>query len=214
MIVALVPLNGRKEITSITIPRLIKQVDKVILAVDDKSEGYKGADCYDWMECGAFGAKMQFLIERAREYSPDIVLISSSGGVFRNDYFDCKSDLTGPGCLYYLDFQPTGKRMIYWPGYPGGRVNEPVGLGRMFTGEFLEKCKWQIYDVKSTKGLDSTSMHLILRHEPVITIKKDNVPMRISSYKYVQLDSFDRMAKASKNVDKIDEVLKWYGLVL
>jgi hypothetical protein len=106
--------------------------------------------------------------------------------------------------------------MIYWPGYNSARSTEPVGLGRMFGREFLDKCKWKLFDTKANRGLDSVTMKEILRFDPEITITKDNSPLRISSYKYVQLNSFDRMARQGNSVKIIagdmDGILKSYGL--
>jgi len=225
MIVAVIPISGRPDILRITIPKLTKQIDKIILMgqitgrKDDDykfwSEYFSEADFY-YCTDKTLGYKWQYCVDASREYNPDILLISSSGGVFRDDYFDLKSDLTGSGALYYLDYQPSERRMIYWPGYNSARSTEPVGLGRMFGREFLDKCKWKLFDTKANRGLDSVTMKEILRFDPEITITKDNSPLRISSYKYVQLNSFDRMARQGNSVKIIagdmDGILKSYGL--
>ena len=215
MTIAVIPTSGREEIMKITIPRLLKQVDKVIMAGHNEKEYFSGTDFYICPDGMSLGSKWQFCINKARDYSPDVILISSSGGVFRDDYFQIQSEITGSRGLYYLDFQPTGRRMIRWYGYTkGGRYNEPIGLGRMITKEFLDRCDWQVYDTKSNCGLDYSMMQVFAQHDGKIAVQDVNPPLRISSYKYPQKDSFDRIAKQSKIVTNIEEILQWYGLVL
>lgn len=215
-LIAVIPVSGREDILKITIPRLIKQVYRVILVGHNKNEYIPDTDFYTCPKTTKRGAKWQYAIDKAREYNPDAILISSSGGIFRDDYFDIRSDITGSAGLNYLDFQPGKIRAVYWPGYIGSRESEPIGLGRIITAEFLNKCNWNIYPADVQTGLDYRSMSIFYRYDAKITIRRDNLPMRISSYKYVQTNSFDHMARTnnSKEITDINTLLKYYNLEL
>jgi hypothetical protein len=221
--VAVIPISGRLDILKITIPKLLKQVFRVILIGnitedrDSSSEYFQtyfpSADYYYCENSVRRGAKWQYGINQAQDYNPDAILISSSGGVFKDEYFDIElEDVMGSGDLYYLDYTKEGQRMFYWPGYNGSRADEPVGLGRLISSDFLNKCKWNIYpDVHS--GLDYRSMQIFRKNDARIKIVKGIPPMRISSYKYTQSNSYDRMVRMSTGQDvDMDKVLKEYGL--
>lgn len=216
-IIAVIAVSGREDILKITIPRLVKQVYKVIVAGHSEKEYIPGTDFYICDPKMKRGAKWQFCVDKAREYFPDTILISSSGGVFTDSYFDVElSDMTGSRTLYYLDYQPRSRRMIYWKGYPAARSREPVGLGRIISAQFLDKCKWQIFDKDTERGCDSRTWDIFQRYEGKVKLITNNPPLRISSYKYVQTDPFDRIAKMSTSVvieeKDIDGILKHYGL--
>jgi len=58
-------------------------------------------------------------------------------------------------------------------------------------------------------------MGVFRRHEADIVIRTDNPPMRISSYKYVQTNSFDHMAKTNNSQSyEVDKILTNYNLSL
>jgi hypothetical protein len=123
MIVAVIPISGRPDILRITIPKLTKQIDKIILMgqitgrKDDDykfwSEYFSEADFY-YCTDKTLGYKWQYCVDASREYNPDILLISSSGGVFRDDYFDLKSDLTGSGALSGLSAIREENDLLAW----------------------------------------------------------------------------------------------------
>lgn len=214
MTIAVIPVSGRIEIINFTIPRLLKQVDKVIIAGDKENEYISGTDFYICPSGMKLGAKWQFCVERAREYRPDYILVSSSGGVFADSFFDIPNcDVSGSSGLYYFDMQPEEKRMIYWPGYNGSRDGEPIGLGRVFSASFLDRCNWHIFEKRANSGIDFLTMEVIRQNKGDV-ILRDNQPLRISSYKYMQKDPFDRIAKLNNSVriENINEILEKYGL--
>ena len=221
-IIAIVPVMGRLDIIRKTIPRLIRQVDKVIVAGHTNEEALicDGADFYTCPNDMKTGTKWQFCAEKAREYSPDAILIMGSGGMITDDWCERiypeleEFDMTGSGGIYFLDYQPNSKRMFYWPGYRGGRSREPIGMGRLISSRFLDKINWQIFDRNINKGLDFSTMRIInINGGKVNASRFDIIPvLRISSYKYRQHDSYDRLLRHPKavNIEDIDKFLQTY----
>ena len=221
--IAVIPIAGREDILKITIPKLIKQVYKVILvgnisgkesSIEFWNEHLNGSDYFFCDNSVKRGAKWQFAIDKAREYSPDAIAIMSSGGVVRDNYFDVElTDVTGSKGLYYFDYQPRAQRMIFWPGYHGARQTEPVGLGRIISSKVLDRCDWQIYPKDVQSGLDGRSMDVFKKYDAEIVLREYDHPLRISSYKYVQTNSFDHMSKNnSRIINNPEEILTQYGL--
>ena len=226
-IIAVVPVKGREEIIKVTIPRLARQVFKVIVAGHTESEcdicESAGVDFYLCKGDILLGAKWQFIIDKAREYNPDAILILGSGGVISDDYCEQmfpdleEYSMTGKAGVHVFDTMRNGtKRMIYWPGYTGARGIEPQGNGRLFSAKFLDSCNWQIYDKKRNGSLDGATMTIIHRNHGTIKSRKGETPyvMRISSWQYMQKDPFDRLAKYAgvRKIENIDEILSKIGL--
>ena len=218
-IISVIPVNGRESIIKNTINRLIKQVYKVIIAghTNDEANICEGSDFYLCDNNMTVGAKWQFCVNKSREYSPDAILIVGSGGmisdnwceILYNDLIDY--DMVGSAGIYFLDYQPISKRLFYWPGYKGSRSLEPIGMGRLISKSFLDKVNWQIFDKNSNSGLDHSTMRIIGRNSGKVNINRspDIKSMRISSYKYVQKDSYDRLRRhpGAKEINNINEFL-------
>lgn len=226
-IIAVIPVKSRESIISLTIPRLAKQLFKVIVAGHDDSEckicEVAGADFYTCPQEMALGGKWQFLVNKAREYSPDGIIILGSGGVISDDYCEKMTPyldefaMVGKAGVHLFDTMRNGKkRMAYWPGYTGGRAIEPQGNGRIFSAKFLDKCNWQIFDAKRNSSLDSSTMVSLRRYYGEIKVVKDIEPivMRISSWQYPQKDPFDRLIRTPgvKIIENHEVILNKLGL--
>ena len=222
-IIAIIPVMGRPDTIRKTIPRLIRQVDKVIIAGHTEEEAVicKGSDFYICDKDMKVGAKWQFCAERAREDKPDAILIMGSGCMISDNWIDTLSpylkeyDLVGGRFIYFLDYQPLGKkRMFFWSGYNGERSKEPVGPGRLISSRFLDSNDWSVFNTDINSGLDFSLMR-ILRvggGESFVYPGDEVKVMRISSYKYVQKNSYDRLQRTSsaRPVSDIDSLLTQY----
>ena len=121
-------------------------------------------------------------IQQLRNIDFDIAIIMGS-----DDYFDVKfidfvkkniKGFDGLGCLdaYYEQ----GKDKYYYAGYKGIREGEPMGAGRCYTREFLERIDFNLYPLKKDKSLDGMAWDVIKKHNGNIgtfSLKDNNLMM-------------------------------------
>lgn len=99
--------------------------------------------------------KWQFGIFCSKEYEPDGVIISGSDDLLTARYIINITRNKGPKIyglrdLLYLDH--LNRQLYYWPGYDKSyRLKEPIGLGRFFNREVLDKCDWVLWNPRYPK---------------------------------------------------------------
>lgn len=219
-IVTIVPVNGREDILCQTIPRMIRQVDRVIVGGHNEREREicAGADFLKFVPETKVGAKWQTCLYKAREYNPDAILIMGSGGMVSDNWIDIlypelsSYDMTGTAGIYFWEQSQRGQRMFYWPGYTGSRSREPIGIGRLISACFLDKCEWKLFNTGKNRGLDASVTLTIDKFGGKMNVhhEQDISVIRLSSYKYQQYDSYDKLRRhyLAKDVDNIDEFIK------
>lgn len=74
---------------------------------------------------------------------------------------------------FYIEYQ---SKFWYWSGYNGNRRGEPIGAGRVYTKELLEKIGYNLFIGQHNKSLDGISWNVIKRiHcQRLITTLREN----------------------------------------
>jgi hypothetical protein len=163
MIVAPIPVNGRRPLLKITITRLQKAGVKVICMghdPEDKELCIKlGAE---WIEISndPLGAKWNAGFMAAKKYNPTGVLFVGSSDWVSDNYIQeaedklKEFDMVGKLGCHFIDVDDK-IRLVNWTGYgKGPRSYEPIGIGRMLSNRFLDKINWQPFDKRLNSGLD------------------------------------------------------------
>jgi hypothetical protein len=93
-------------------------------------------------------AKYDFGFRYARRFDPAGVALVGSDDFITSDYFCWAEgeiirghDMCGFLDCYMVDCQT--QRLFYWGGYTGEREGDSLGSGRVFSREYLERCKWR-----------------------------------------------------------------------
>lgn len=109
------------------------------------------------------GQKWQYAVDRARELAPDLVIIEGSDDVFlvkeaqllqvmaTHDYAGPRSFLAYDGSAHW--------RMTYKEHVP-----MPIGSGRVYRRDLLERMRWRLFDTTREKLLDDLGHRNAMRH--------------------------------------------------
>jgi len=225
-IVSIVPVRGRELLLDLTIGRLTKQVDKVICGGHTESEcevcEKHGADFYRFGNT-SLGYKWQYCVDRAREYSPDAILIMGSASMISDNWIDElypeleEFAMVGRPGIHYYHIGTTRNRLMYWSGYPGGRSLEPIGVGRLISSEFLDKIDWQIFDKQINSSLDYSTVQRIKWGGGEIGISENEKveSIRISTDLWKNKNGYSKMAKHhhSTEIQEFDILDKFPELI-
>jgi len=68
----------------------------------------------------------------------------------------------------------------YWSGYDNHREGEPVGAGKIYSKEFLERIKYNLYPESADVGLDHMAHKVCLKNEAtmlITSLKKEKIFM-------------------------------------
>lgn len=212
-ITAVIPVAGRESLLKYTIKRLARQVDVICVGhtvQECEAVEQSGGSFFYLPKSVTIGFKWQVAVDEARRRESDVVMIMGSGAMVSDNWFEEllpsleDYDMVGSAGISYYHF---GKRRqaCHWPGYRGGRSIEPIGVGRLVRRSILDKMNWSLYDVRSNKGLDNSSMQKIMRAGGTIGVIKHKAhSVRISKDGWPQKDPFDRMLRLSKEIPPAD----------
>jgi len=133
---------------------ILSFMELILIAVGSEKEVSRKiaeSNGFDYLECPNMPLNRKFNagIEYAKKYNPDVLFLLNSDDIITADYFiniKPQSDaVVGFRDLYFLDFHT--KRLGYWSGYKEKeqewRKGEPLGAGRCFSKETLERCDWK-----------------------------------------------------------------------
>ena len=112
--------------------------------------------------------KWQIGINRAREFSPDAILIMGSDDLISNNWCeegmlmmdeDNSIGLVGSTQIRYLKLEDDKIIMMHWKGYgrTSKRHGEPIGAGRLISSKALDELGWLLWKAKKNGGLDGAS---------------------------------------------------------
>ena len=163
MIVAPIPVNGRRPLLKYTISRLQAQGVQVICLGHDREDEYLckslGAE---WIEHNnsPLGAKWNSGFMAAKKYNPTgVIFVGSSDWISDNYIAEAEEkikqfDLVGKLGCHFVDVADK-IRLVNWTGYGiGPRSYEPIGIGRVLSSRFLDKINWQPFNNRLESGLD------------------------------------------------------------
>ena len=212
-IAAIIAIHGREAITLKSVIRLRQQshpLSQIILVGETPAERAL-AEMTDstFIEHPntPLGAKWQAGINYVRSLGVDGILIIGSDDWLTPNWVkkmvsEAKRgyELIGKKSIYFLHFGNSDKKLLRWNGYPEGdiRFGEPIGAGRVFMNELLNRMDWQLFPAYLNGGLDKASYFLTLAHQGNIKIveEEDVQAMDLKSIYWTNKWSYDQIAAA------------------
>ena len=174
-IVAVIPVLGRLPLLVHTIDRLYRKngIYKVICVGEHLEERAiveaMGAEFVRFKN-KPLGKKWNAGFVEARQYSPDAALfMGSSDWVSDNwvpvmyEYLNLFSMVGHMGFNLMDVSKDNGVRMHYWKGYNGVRSEEPIGIGRLISGEMLRKLNYRPVLGQLNNSMDSSMCKKIIK---------------------------------------------------
>jgi hypothetical protein len=141
--------------------------------------------------------KWEIGISALKDIDFDVVILLGS-----DDYIDEKfinyvvDNIKGYDMLCFKDiyFENNGE-MYYWSGYENERKGEPIGAGKAYTKEFLERINYSLFNVAKNKSLDSLSWRICKNAKAKILLSsvKENDLMLCDVKTWGGMTSFDKI---------------------
>lgn len=154
-----------------------KDYDVTLLAVGSeegvsKNIADKNGFVYVEVKNEPLNRKNNFGSMSVKEFNPDFVIYVNSDTLFSVGIINALISRAREGFFWGLrdlyNLSIKHKRIGYWPGWTGTsrRVCEPIGTGRCFSREILEKVDWKLWDhhVYINCGLDYNCRNKLVKH--------------------------------------------------
>jgi hypothetical protein len=216
-IVAAIPVNGRHTLIKHTISRLLTRCGvSDVICVGEKTDREiceKSGAKFEVYDNYPLGRKWNRAFEMTKVLNPDAVLFVGSSDWVSDEW--CKtlyphlenSDLVGKLGCHLLDIS-RNKRLMYWPGYKFGlkkrdssRDNEPIGIGRLLSYEFLKKIDFKPFNHNQDSSLDWTMYNKASK----VHISTDEVhSMAISTNKWPNKHIFEEHWRGNLPSQKVN----------
>jgi hypothetical protein len=172
--IAVIPVKGRLPLLRVTLSRLHeKNRVEHIICVGDTEEERKLCN-----SCGAefvehpnnpLGKKWNAGFLKAKVYNPDFIVYVGSSDWLSDNWVNTmlpyaeKHLLVGKRDFYMLHYYRTWLirehkiKLALWPHYPkdSPRFDEPIGIGRILSREFLECVNWMPFDDWRNDAMDA-----------------------------------------------------------
>ena len=225
-IAAIIPVHGRHPLLKLTIQRLLnKNRIRHVICVGEEDNLRVCEDAgamFIQHQNKPIGMKINIGFARAKELKVDAAAFVGSSDWLSDSWFD----ITAP---YLKDNAIVGKEVfnlahitdsIYvaeWQGYgkDTGRKGELIGIGRVYSGEFLDRINWEPVAYHLNNSLDySTIMKLVKLRPPMSVLDYDSdiiQSLSISCDKWSNMHSFDReLYNSILNLDPTDWLRKYF----
>jgi len=183
MIVAPIPVYGRRPLLKHTITRLQNAGVTVICMGHDKGDEQIAKSLgVEWVTISndPLGTKWNAGFMAAKKYNPDGVLFVGSSDWVSDNYIQeaenmlSQYDMVGKLGCHFTDIGKTNIRTVNWFGYgKGQRSYEPIGIGRVLSSRALNKMNWQPFDKRLNSGLDWSMWLKLLAMDAQIGIFDD-----------------------------------------
>lgn len=234
--IAIVPVKGREPLLKHTISRLVRQVDRVIVAGHTETERIicvnRGAMFYFCEPDMPLGAKWQLCADVAMALEPDAVLIMGSSDMISDNWIERMGQyleegyaMAGTSGIHFLDVQPQNfKRLMHWKGYTNDRKGEPIGTGRIISAAAVRMANGFVFDRNKNHALDWSNMQILANIKDKWGNKfikcadyshdYEAKCLSISTYKWENKHKFPHVLQdsASTKVDNVDEFLsEWFN---
>lgn len=127
----------------------------------------------------------------------DVVILLGS-----DDYIDEKfityvvDNIQGYDMICFKDiYFENNKDIYYWSGYMKQRKGEPIGAGKTYTKEFLERINYNLFNVAKNKSLDGISWNVCKNAKAKILLSsiKDNDLMLCDVKTWGGMTSFNKI---------------------
>lgn len=209
-IVCIVVTHNRQKITTETINMLKKQTIpiQIILVGDqepDKEVAIQTGVVYVNHVNLPLGKKWQSGVNKAREFNPDGIMICGSDSWISPHWVESAKpflsnyNLIGINRFNACKIVPNEKVIIIRRAYKSNRSMIPIGSGRIFSKDLLDKVDWKIFAEGKNVCLD---MHTMLKTRNFCNIKICNEieQMQVLSIKstWDSLSSWDMYVKSTK----------------
>ena len=181
-IICVMAVYKRPEITLATIELLKKQtypLDRIIIVGScdlDRTVAEKACVEYLHHKNMPLGDKWQHGIAYARKYEPDAILINGSDSWLTTNwcektkpFIDKGFHLVGKTKWYSCRVDPNKKLFIVHRAYKSRK--DPVGAGRLFSKEILDKMDWKLFPRGIRSSLDGHSYKNMLTKTTVDKVK-------------------------------------------
>ena len=195
MVVAVIPIKGRRLLIPYTIQRAKRICDEVVCVTSHKSEmdlcRSAGALVTNGFKM-ALGRKWNGGFQYARSLDPDYILYIGSSDWLSDNWLEIMLPLMGDNDFigksdYYelhLEFdipflrgeeydieevrRSFRRRMFgHWKGYTDERAGEPIGIGRILSRSFLERIDWKPFDDGQVKNMDHTMTKKAIKYASI-----------------------------------------------
>ncbi len=145
--------HNRKEITDNNLRSLAGNHVILVVSQLDEKEYYRAKfPNVTVVKCmnEPLGRKWNAGVEKAREMGANPLIIVGSDDFLSNKLRNGHSFI---GLTKWFSFDEVGKSM-YHTEYINFNKEFPIGSGRAYSKELLDKCDWQIFDIKAKRLLD------------------------------------------------------------
>lgn len=212
MIYAPIPIYGRFSLVKLTIERLIKQG---ITPIGIGSEPQAKKICEDlgveYIEHFnvPLGAKWNAGFKACNKPDCESVLFVGSSDWISDSYLKLAKkhlnqyDIIGVAGCHFVDVAAVN-RLVFWEGYPqGSRHNEPIGIGRILSIDFLKRINFTPFDKDLNAGLD-WSMYIKADNVGLLPNTKAIQCLSISTDKWNNKHKFNDHWNGKLHSDKCD----------
>jgi hypothetical protein len=199
MIYAPIPIYGRFSLVRLTMERLINQgVTPIGIGNEPQAKQICKELEVEYIEYSnnPLGAKWNAGFKACNKPDCESVLFVGSSDWISDTYLKLvkkhlnKYDIIGVAGCHFVDVAES-KRLVYWSGYPEGlRHNEPIGIGRVLSIEFLKKINFKPFDSNLNAGLD-WSMYLKAKNVGLLPNTKTIQCLSISTNKWGNKHKFE-----------------------
>jgi hypothetical protein len=199
MIYAPIPIYGRFSLVRLTMERLIKQgVTPIGIGNEPQAKQICKELEVEYIEHAnnPLGAKWNAGFKACNKPDCESVLFVGSSDWISDSYLKLvkkhlnKYDIIGVAGCHFVDVAEV-KRLVYWSGYPEGlRHNEPIGIGRVLSIDFLKRINFKPFDGNLNAGLD-WSMYLKAKNVGLLPNTKTIQCLSISTNKWGNKHKFE-----------------------
>ena len=212
MIVACMPVYGRRRVLSRTLTRLYQKnkIDKVIcVGKGEKDKMIVERFGGEWVEAenNPLGHKWNEAFAAAEKYNPDACLYIGSDDWLQDDWFEVmmpylkKYDMVGTPDFTMCDIRNGMYRVAYCEGYPptSRRAGQPVGGGRMLSNKLLKGMKWRPFDEDWENSMDySMKLHADKLGAKIKTLPRHKlIVLALSSDTWVTKHNYNEILEGS-----------------
>lgn len=178
---------------------LAPEIDLRLIAVGsegDRSRRIAERNGYEYIEYENMprNRKLNAASRWSKRYEPDALITIGSDDIVNANYFRNIRPLpdTAIGLLdlYFLNFHT--RKLGYWPGHKEDwRQGEPIGMGRCYSREVLDRCEWQPWsqDKALMKSLDINARR-----------KLTSLGVKMKGFKMEELECFAMDVKMEHNL--------------
>lgn len=207
--------------------RLIGQIELVLLAVGSEGKiSRQLCERYGFYylehENLPLSDKWEYGLKNARHLNPDAVITVGSDDLLSVPLFHSYANLLNEGYLfcglgdgYFLDLADP-ERITYWKGYGGlnreqgmpWRLNETLGMGRMYSRLLLERVDYSLWQGKHVnKGLDGFAKERLFALGMLAVLKEHAIPILVNNEKIL----FGQVAMQMKDIGAVAVDIKSPG---